>query len=64
MRDRYMHLVMDTVGCQRHKAVRGMACWFIFLPNSLGISAICNNRAVAAGFTGRVNPRSRQQAGR
>jgi hypothetical protein len=51
---RYLDLITTRVRCDRHQAGTLDPCWT--LPN--GAIAICNRRAIRAGFVGRIKQSS------
>lgn len=60
--DSFLTVVMDRVPCGKHKMPLGIPCWHIHAGNSSTITAaVCNSRAVKAGFVGQISPAARRQ---
>lgn len=58
--DLYIPTVIDRVACGLHNMPLGVPCFHVQLNrNTQAIApAICNNRAIKAGYVGRINPAS------
>jgi len=52
--------ILSRVDCPKHKAIEGAACYYLHSdhhPSGFHI-AICNSRAVRAGYNGRVSDKA------
>lgn len=59
MDENHIPTAVDRVKCSRHKAEHGQPCWWIWpLSGRRKTPAICNQRALNAGFVGEIDPRS------
>lgn len=58
--DRFLDTVMSRVACKKHRGGQiGLPCFVIGKLNGFGYNgAVCNKRAVAAGFVGKIMPES------
>lgn len=54
----FVQSVVDKVGCNKHDADKGFACWGIETSSGLGLGAVCNRRAKRAGFNHKISEAS------
>lgn len=59
--DSFVPGIVWMVPCGDHMVPVGFSCWEIKAESGHVFEAICNNRALNAGFNGYVTPESRQQ---
>lgn len=54
----HVELVLERAGCGRHSVPKGVPCWSIRSRHHGDMAAICNKRAIAAGFVGTPSDKS------
>jgi hypothetical protein len=48
--------ILQQTECRRHKVPVGTPCWVMFTVSGDSRDAICNHRAVSAGWNGKIDP--------
>ena len=56
--DLHIRAVVNRKSCPVHSASPGKPCWWIHTVDGTLLAGVCNNRALKAGMTGRINPQS------
>lgn len=57
--DLYLPRVMARKACEKHKVPEGIPCFYIPKKDESGyLGAICNDRAIRAGFDNPIRPES------